>query len=248
MGQNYRFRCPVCDRRLRAKSQLADRMAKCLCGHTVRVPQVSSTCDGLRLGGAVPAFSLGFISLGLTLFLGTIAAGIACWVELRHSGGENSATSAANTKGVRAEIRDDVGEVVHTHSEEVKLEEMSREKMKRIKKALRHLLDEDARLNRAMELAKAKNAEEQAIMDYCSKCNAIDISECPAEVQVAYRRHVGAWRKMAQFWGKIDAILPGFRLLSANSEWGQERGELLKEIERTWKDVEDRAAFHGVVP
>ncbi len=100
----------------------------------------------------------------------------------------------------------------------------------------------------------------QAIRTYLKRANGINLSDCPAEFQVAYKQHLRAWQDMeravnelpndlgAAIWtGVVNAFLRGERDGGANRLEGEVR-QAERRIRTTWEEVEKISARYGVAP
>lgn len=141
------------------------------------------------------------------------------------------------------------------------------EKNARRERAIRRVLDADASSspdpNKVRVLAYAN-----AIRSYCTKCEQLDLQECPADFQVAVRQHWRAWRKYARAWDETlgtkeamammavlsyvtEGILKDWEKQPASAFMRDFRERLgkseVQDVEMTWRNVEEVAARYGVV-
>ena len=97
----------------------------------------------------------------------------------------------------------------------------------------------------------------QAIREYCSNLERLDMSDCPADFRVAYRHHMGAWREAETSIrqlpdGFMESVLMGAinGVLRGEPDGGTSRlqGGLERAFERvrdTWIEVEKIGANYG---
>lgn len=90
------------------------------------------------------------------------------------------------------------------------------------------------------------------VYDSMWKMDAIDLSDCPQDFQVAYRRHVAAWQSLASlkasnegFAGAIKGFFTAGTLIPSYMS-GVERA--IAEVESTFSEVQQSAIQHGVAP
>ena len=90
------------------------------------------------------------------------------------------------------------------------------------------------------------------VREIAARMDAIDLSGCPQDFQIAYKRHVFAWASMAQVKASnegLNGFLKGFftgglAAIPAMSEVES----AAKQIQATWLEVQETAIKHGVTP
>ena len=99
-----------------------------------------------------------------------------------------------------------------------------------------------------------------AISQYCGRAEKQDVSDCPADFQVAYKYHVRAWREAQAAVNELpDDFLSGLFMGAMNgifrgeTDGGTARleGDLKQaneKINSTWMELEKIAAAHDIAP
>lgn len=99
----------------------------------------------------------------------------------------------------------------------------------------------------------------QAIEQYCTELERLDMSDCPADFRVAYVQHIRAWRETRAAVEQLPSgFLTGFFMGAVNSllrgeiDGGQGRMEgalkgALERVRITWEEVERVGAKYGAV-
>jgi len=124
------------------------------------------------------------------------------------------------------------------------------------KNSIRNVLKEDAALpelvmSNAGPLDKYWDGS-MLVMDIVGRMKKIDISGCPSDFQVAYKRHIAAWEAVAcvkrnyEGWnGFLKGLLSlGKSVVTTQSAYDESQ----RELQSTWSEVERVAIKHGVVP
>jgi hypothetical protein len=125
----------------------------------------------------------------------------------------------------------------------------------RKRRAIRRLLEEDEKVAEETKGQIKDSAHVSkyvdAIGEYCTRCEKIDTTDCPAPVLVAYQRHIAAWRAFARVVRPycFSALqVEGLKaLLDLNHPDWASLQLANREVKRTWGDVTDRAAEYDVV-
>ncbi len=119
------------------------------------------------------------------------------------------------------------------------------------------VLEKDEALG-AHVVAEDRDGLIHSLTVYTNAASRIDLTGCPPDFRVAYRRHIHAWEKVAIAAaelpkGVLDAFLMGAinSVLRGESDGGLGRiestlNQALKDVETSWYQVEDVALGHGV--
>ncbi len=90
------------------------------------------------------------------------------------------------------------------------------------------------------------------VAEFAGRMDSIELGGCPRDFQLAYKRHVAAWRAMASvkasnegFSGALKGFFTaGLAMIPAMSEMEQ----VMKEVHASWAAVQQAAIHHGVAP
>jgi len=131
---------------------------------------------------------------------------------------------------------------------------MSEQEKARI--AIREVLDQDKLIGQ--ETAKKVGPWEQyvdgsaLVGEAARRMDAIDLSRCPQDFQIAYKPHTAAWKLMATTKASnegINSFLKGFFTLGIGVYYAtSQMDEATKQIQLTWLAVQESAIRNGVTP
>ncbi|HEY2157994.1 MAG TPA: hypothetical protein VGH33_20365 [Isosphaeraceae bacterium] len=90
------------------------------------------------------------------------------------------------------------------------------------------------------------------VYEIAATMDALDLTGCPRDFQVAYKKHVSAWGALATvkagnegFAGAIKGFFTaGLAIVPAMSEMDR----AMNEVRTTWSEVQQAAIQHGVAP
>jgi len=90
------------------------------------------------------------------------------------------------------------------------------------------------------------------MFEFANRQNAIDLSRCPSDFQISFKRHVAAWSEKASWasnnWGipviAKGILTAGIGTIADKNKWE----ELKKNCRTTYLAVQESAIQHGVTP